>query len=287
MVYRRSLELIRWGFIAATAAVVGCQAAPICEPPGSTAGVYTGVRNSDAYVRQMQKAESDVPHVACRADAIVPVHRRIWQVTEINGANYSSHSGEPMSGGLDPRILMPMKSTSSAHYLRIFGVGRGLDESDCRAAALAACDEEIDRYWRREGAVRAIGTPCVIADFNDRCPGPAGSFDPVAFEPAVAPRSEPPLVTLIKKLDDARTRRDAILGLAQFFENAENPCPRRNRRSRAEGAARPNRASPSPRRTPKPISTKRRGSSSSGSRRVARPTRRARLDQGVCFVRLG
>jgi hypothetical protein len=221
MVHRRSFEVMRWGFIAATATVVGCQAAPICEPPGSTAGVYTRVRNSDAYLQRMQQAESDVPHVACRADALVPVHRRIWQTTEINGANYSSHSGEPMSGGLDPRILMPMKSTSSAHgHFRIFGVGRGVDEDDCRAAALAACDEEIDKYWRREGAVRPIGTPCVIADFNDRCPGPSGSFEPIAFEPAVPPRSEPPLVTLVKKLDDAKTRRDAVFGLAQFFENA-------------------------------------------------------------------
>jgi hypothetical protein len=58
-----------------------------------------------------------------------------------------------MSGGLDPRILMPQKSVSSAHgHFRIFGVGRGLDENDCAAAALAACNEEIDRSRQVAGA---------------------------------------------------------------------------------------------------------------------------------------
>jgi hypothetical protein len=220
MVYRQSLELIRVGFIAAIAPVVGCRSAPICEPPGSVAGVFTRVRNSDAYIQLIQQAESDVPHVGCRADGIVAVHRLIWQQTEINGQNYSLPSGGSMGGGNDPRITLGTKNTHQAHgYFRIYGVGRGLDENDCAAAALAACDEEIDRYWRREGAVRPISTPCVIADANDRCPGPGGSFEPIALEPPA--RSEPPLVTLIKKLDDPKTRRDAVLGLEQFFENAK------------------------------------------------------------------
>jgi HEAT repeat protein len=199
----------------------GCRGALICEPPGSTQGLYVRVHNSDAYVKLLAQAQSEVPHVACRAEAEISVQRRMWQ--ESSSAQYRRVGGGRQSS-LDARVQMVDKAINSVSgYYRVLGVGRGVDAEDCGNAAIAACNEAIDRWWAKELAVRPPDLGCRLAQDTERCPGAGGSFDPVALsvEPEVAPRTEPPLTTLVKKLDDPRTRRDAVNGLAQFFENAK------------------------------------------------------------------
>jgi hypothetical protein len=108
---------------------------------------------------------------------------------------------------------------------RVLGLGRGMSEDDCGKVAVAACEEAIDAYWRKQNASRPIGEPCRLLDDRDRCPaqggyraGPIASAEP---EPTLATRGEPPLATLVKKLDDDKTRADAVKGIIQFFENAK------------------------------------------------------------------
>jgi HEAT repeat protein len=212
---------ILWFFATALAVLSGCRGATICEPPGGTSGLFVRVHNSDAYVKQVTRADSEVPHVACRATADIPVQRRMWQ--ESSSAQFSRRGGPQSS--YDARVLMVDKAVNSVvGYWRVLGLGRGIDADDCGTAALQACNEAIDRYWEKELAVRPLDVGCKLAVDRERCPGPGGSFEPVALaaeEPVPAPRTEPPLVTLVKKLDDARTRRDAVHGLAQFFDNAK------------------------------------------------------------------
>jgi HEAT repeat protein len=199
----------------------GCRGNLICEPPWSTQGLYVRVHNSEAYVNLVARAQSGVPHVACRAEAEISVQRRMWQ--ESSSAQYRRVGGGRQSS-LDARVQMVDKAINSVSgYYRVLGVGRGVDAEDCGTAAIAACNEAIDRWWAKELAVRPPDLGCRLAMDTERCPGPGGSFEPVALsdEPAVEPRTEPPLTTLVKKLDDSRTRRDAVNGLAQFFENAK------------------------------------------------------------------
>ena len=69
----------------------GCRGTLICEPPWSTQGQYVRVRNSEAYVNLVARAQSEVPHVACRAEAEISVQRRMWQ--ESSSAQYRRVGG--------------------------------------------------------------------------------------------------------------------------------------------------------------------------------------------------
>jgi hypothetical protein len=181
------------------------------------------LRNSDAYLEQMERASSDVPHVACRAEASISAQH--WYLRETEPTTMTIAPGIVVKSmtPYDQRILTPRGDIGKmAGDYRVMGVGRGVDAEDCARAAVQACDDAIDGYWRKQLAVRPLGIPCRLLSENAQCPA-SGSYEPaVASEPKVAPRSEPPLVSLVKKLDDKRTRRDAVRGLVQFFENAKS-----------------------------------------------------------------
>jgi HEAT repeat protein len=215
---------VLWLTLGMAALLGGCHGTTICEPPWSTSGQFVKLRNSQAYVEQMSRVEADVPHTACRAEATIPTHKLFLRETE--PATYMASPGNPVKSTTpyDVRVVTPRNVIGkfSGNY-RVMGVGRGIDAEDCATAAIQACDDAIDAYWRKERAVRPIDIPCTLLADNERCPGPGGSFETplAATEAPLAPRSEAPLVTLIKKLDDVRTRRDAVRGLVQFFDNAK------------------------------------------------------------------
>jgi HEAT repeat protein len=215
---------VRWLTLVMAGVLGGCHGATVCEPPWSTSGQFVRLRNSQAYVEQMSRVEADVPHTACRAEATIPTQKLYLRESE--PATYTAAPGMAVKSTTpyDVRVVTPRNVIGkfSGNY-RVLGVGRGIDAEDCATAAIQACDDAIDAYWRKERAVRPIDIPCMVLADNERCPGPGGSFETplAATEAPVAPRFEAPLVTLIKKLDDVRTRRDAVRGLVQFFDNAK------------------------------------------------------------------
>jgi len=215
---------VPWLTLGLAALLGACHGTSVCEPPWSTSGQFVKLRNSPAYVEQMSRVEADVPHTACRAEATIPTHKLFLRETE--PATYTAAPGMAVKSTTpyDVRVVTPRNVIGkfSGNY-RVLGVGRGIDAEDCATAAIQACDDAIDAYWRKERAVRPIDIPCMVLADNERCPGPGGSFETplAATEAPLAPRSEAPLVTLIKKLDDVRTRRDAVRGLVQFFDNAK------------------------------------------------------------------
>src|SRR3954451_9290863 len=107
----------RFGWsVAALAILSGCRGATICEPPWSTSGLFVRVHNSDGYLALVQRADSDVPHVACRAQADIPVQRRMWQ--ESSSAQFK-RTGGPQSS-LDARVEMVDKAVNSVSgYYRV------------------------------------------------------------------------------------------------------------------------------------------------------------------------
>jgi hypothetical protein len=215
-------------------AIAGCHAASVCEPPGSTSGVIVAAKNSAAYAAEMDKAESDVPHVACRAETTVEttvVYFRGSEPLATGSADRgpkgidSSAMGQGKSSDttpLDSRLLVPRDDMHRFEgQYRILGVGRGIDDDDCAGAAMLACNEATDLYYRKRNAVRPIGVPCRVLEDRDRCPGAPGGRRAVVAAAPQPERNEPPLASLVHKLDDDRTRADAVRGIVQFFENAK------------------------------------------------------------------
>jgi hypothetical protein len=185
-------------------------------------------KNSEAYLAEMNKIGGDVPHVACRAETNIETQVLFLRNSQL--APSDPHPSGPYSSTqsntnpYDSRI-MPQKDNigTFAGKLRVLGVGRGVNDDDCASAAMGACNEAVDAYYRKQNASRPIGEPCRVLDDRDRCPA-QGGVSPGAVasaEPERAPRGEPPLTSLLKKLDDDRTRADAVKGIIQFFENAK------------------------------------------------------------------
>ena len=214
--------------------LAGCRAASVCEPPGSTSGVFVLARNSEAYVAEMNKIESDVPHIACRAETTIETTVVYFRGSEPlstgssdrgpkgNDSNTVAQGTRSDTTAFDPRILVPRDDMHRFEgQYRVLGVGRGIDADDCASAAMLACNEAADAYFRKRNAVRPLGVPCRVLDNRDRCPAAPGSRRPAIAAAPSPERSEPPLVTLVRKLDDDRTRADAIRGIIQFFENAK------------------------------------------------------------------
>jgi hypothetical protein len=205
--------------------LTGCHTASVCEPAGATAGTIVRTKNSDAYVAEMNRIGSDVEHVACRAESNIET-----QVLFLRNADLAPQEGSAEtksdSTPYDPRVMMQRENVGkySGKY-RVLGVGRGINDDDCGKAAMAACDDAVDSYWRQQNAARPIGEPCRVLDDRDRCPAQSGyRAAPVASAepaPGPAPRGEPPLASLVKKLDDDRARSTAVKGIIQFFENAK------------------------------------------------------------------
>jgi hypothetical protein len=154
--------------------VLGCHGASVCEPPGSTSGVFVETRNSPAYIARMNEASGDVPHVACRAESTVHTH-----VAYVR--NQLAPYADPETGKesqwrqsttpYDPRILTPRENINlyEGQY-RILGVGRGLDADDCAVAATDACNVAIEAYFRKRNAVRPLDIPCRVLEDRDTCP---------------------------------------------------------------------------------------------------------------------
>jgi HEAT repeat protein len=209
--------------------LLGCHAPSACDPPGGTAGTFVRTKNSDAYLAEMNKTGGDVAHVACRAESNIETQVLFLRNSQLAPEDPKASGGSgPMtragSSGYDPRIMPQRENIGTfAGKYRVLGLGRGVSEDDCAAAAVGACDEAIDSYWRKQNAARPIGEPCHPLDDHERCPA-QGGYSPGAVasaEPEPAARNEPPLAALVKKLDDDRTRADAVKGIIQFFENAK------------------------------------------------------------------
>ena len=207
--------------------LAGCQVPSACDPPGGTAGVFVRANNSDAYLAEIRKADGDVPHVACRAETTIAAHVLFLKSTQVTSLGTSDPGREPASSGgkysdktpYDPRVLAGRKDIGRFEgQYRVVGIGRGLAPEDCAAAAMQACDQVIDSYYRKNNAVRPLGVPCRLLDDRERCPaGPGWQTQATASAgPETPARGEPPLASLVRKLDDDRTRPDAVKGIAQF-----------------------------------------------------------------------
>ena len=240
-------------FFASTASLIAvfalftpaCRGATVCEPPGATSDLLVHVRSSAGYRQRIVQQQGDVPHVACRAEATIPTRKWRWRENEVaaNSAPGGNVNGVRSHGGGAERVSRPPGNPSAIGEavglqdvanmgtfgrdyrmvdIRVMGVGRGMDDQDCAKAAVDACNQVIDAYWQREGGLRPVDIPCRALEGTERCPALGGSLaDTAAAAAPKAPvRTEPPLVSLLKKLDDKQTRPSAILGLVQFFDNA-------------------------------------------------------------------
>jgi hypothetical protein len=160
-------------------AFLGCHSASVCEPPGSTSGVFVETRNSPAYVARMNEAAGDVPHVACRAESTVHTHvafSRGQNAPYMDPETGRGSSWRQSTTEYDPRILTPRQNINlyEGQY-RILGVGRGLDADDCAVAATDACNVAIEAYFRKQNAVRPLDVPCRVLEDRDVCPASGGS----------------------------------------------------------------------------------------------------------------
>ena len=203
----------------------GCHGTAICEPPWTTSGQLVKLRNSDAYLQRMEQAGGDVPHLACRAEATIPMQQ--LYLRESDPASYAVGPGVMAKNSTvyDPRVHAPRQDISklSGEY-RVMGVGRGIAAEDCAQAAMQACNDAIDGYWRKQRAVPPLAVPCRLLADKEACPS-SGSYEPLALapaEPKLAPRSEPPLIGLIKKLDASSHAPRRRARAVQFFDNAKS-----------------------------------------------------------------
>jgi hypothetical protein len=174
--------------IAMASALFGCHGASVCNPPGATSGQIVNTESSEAYRTLIAaKGGGDAPHMACRAETVVPITVVMVDLpTKLEPTDPSDqarhgfegpalwttqHGDKPGPGThIDPRLHPTsefMRPTQGQY--RVLGVGRGVDEEDCGKTALQACNDAVDAYCRQQQMNRPLGITCQLAQNQEYC----------------------------------------------------------------------------------------------------------------------
>jgi hypothetical protein len=154
--------LIPHGWTAlAVVVAAGCHAGSVCHPPGSTQGQFVNTQSSAAYrSRVAAQNGADSPHMACKAEANIPVTLQVMVDDSVTAGN----------GKLDPRLQSPATNRELAKgEYRVLGVGRGIDRDDCGNTAMQACNDAIDAYFKQQHGDRPIGIVCRLSENQESC----------------------------------------------------------------------------------------------------------------------
>lgn len=164
---------------AASSQLTGCRGFTLCDRPGVTTGQFVRAKTSNAYI---MRAERDPSHVACRAEATIPI--TLGFMLEVDGelCNHNAVCVERNGGDkiITPNTYRRSPETTSQGGLRALGIGRGIDADDCGKTATQACYEAVDYFYAKEAAGdanRAAGAVvqrpptvvCILAADRVRC----------------------------------------------------------------------------------------------------------------------
>ncbi|MET0594083.1 MAG: hypothetical protein ABW133_15390 [Polyangiaceae bacterium] len=209
--------------LAAGGGIAGCHNATLCEPTSAAMGqvVTTGV--SEEYLAQIDKAQVDVPHLACKAEANIATAKLFLRESE--EVQCQDVKGLNCIGSGDQRTLAPKANVHMMQgEFRVLGIAKGIGMDDCGRSAIKACNAGIDAYYHQQRAVRPPTVECRLLDYQNFCE--AGNRQPRVRHVAAAPREpEPPPedklpATWIGRLGDAKTRPVAIRALIHFHTDA-------------------------------------------------------------------
>ena len=176
---RRAGNVASWAIapLFAVLAITGCHRLSICERPGVTTGQFVRAKTSLAY---RERSGNDLSHIACRAEATIPVTLGFMRESETELCNHTGVCAQ--SNGPDtvitPNTYLRSPETTSQGGLRALGIGRGVDAKDCGKTALEACNEAVAYFFKKQSDVRPPTVVCVLAADHTRCDGP-----PVEVEP--------------------------------------------------------------------------------------------------------
>jgi len=159
--------------------ITGCHRLPLCERPGVTTGQFVRAKTSLAYLARSRQG-NDPSHIACRAEAIIPVTLGFMLENESERCNHTGVCAQ--SNGPDtiisPNTYQRRPETTSQGGLRALGLGRGVDVDDCGKTALEACDEAVDYFYKKQFDMRPPIVVCVLAADRTRCEGPPVDVEP-------------------------------------------------------------------------------------------------------------
>jgi hypothetical protein len=209
--------------VVSAAGVAGCRNMTLCEPTSAALGQIVSTGVSEAYLAQVDKSGTDVPHFACKAETTISTTKAYLRESE--DAN-CDHSGQRC---LSPPIMAPhvVAPRSNIHTtqgeFRVLGIGQGIAIADCSETALRACNAGIDAYYRQQRAVRPPTIECRLADYQHACE--PGGRQARAIAAAAPAETEPPPedrlpATWIARLADAKARPVAIRALIHFHSDA-------------------------------------------------------------------
>jgi hypothetical protein len=142
--------------LAAGAELTACHGFTLCDRPGVTTGQFVRAKTSLAYVL---REGSDPSHVACRAEALIPVTLGFMLEVEGELCNHNAVCSQRNGGDriLTPNDYRRSPETTSQGGLRALGIGRGIDADDCGKTATEACYEAVDYFYAKQAAGSAGG----------------------------------------------------------------------------------------------------------------------------------
>jgi hypothetical protein len=159
-------------------ACAGCHGFSICDRPGVTTGSLVRAKSSRLYFERTLGG-SDGAHVACRAEAVIPVTLGFMRENESELCNHTGVCAQRNGPDtvMTPNTYLRRAETTSEGNLRVLGIGRGVDAEDCGKVAVQACDEAIDYYFAATVAMRPPTVGCTLGEDRVRCER-APSTDP-------------------------------------------------------------------------------------------------------------
>jgi hypothetical protein len=175
--------------LAVASALFGCHAGSVCNPPGATSGEIVSAESSEAYRVLISATDGgDAPHMACRAEAVIPsTVVLVGSPIELNPVDPSeqgrngyagprtdnighSHNSKAQAFSIDPRLYAtPEHLRASPVEYRVLGVGRGVDQEDCGKTALQACNDAVDAYCKLARMDRPLNIICQLAQDQEYC----------------------------------------------------------------------------------------------------------------------
>jgi HEAT repeat protein len=200
-----------------------CRNTTLCEPTSAALGQIVSTGVSEAYLAQIDKLGTDVPHLACKAEGNIATTKAFLRESE--DAN-CDHSGQRCFGPpqMASHVVAPRSNVHTAQgEFRVLGIGQGITIEDCSETAIRACNAGIDAYYRQQRAVRPPTIECRLADYQHACePGGRQPRVTAAAPPAEPePPAEDPLpATWIARLAEAKTRPVAVRALMHFHSDA-------------------------------------------------------------------
>jgi hypothetical protein len=151
-------------------ACAGCHGFSICDRPGVTTGQLVRAKSSPLYFERTLRG-SDEAHVACRAEAVIPVTLGFMRENEAELCNHTGVCAQRNGPDtvMTPNTYLRRAETTSEGNLRVLGIGRGIDAEDCGKVAVQACDEAIDYYFAATVALRPPTVACTLGEDRVRC----------------------------------------------------------------------------------------------------------------------